>query len=159
MLIPYWFIMLDECNFACALELLPERWVEQDDNGAWVEHSTVDISKVNLKDEDASQISASSDETTVSESNPCQIKNTAEIESSLVNDVVPAANKLAFLPLSIGARNCVGLKLASKTMCIIFVELLCHLKFKLVPGFKIDPKTSGVGLKHNGEISMIISKR
>jgi cytochrome P450 len=158
-LIPYWFIMLDGCNFPCALELLPERWVECDDNGAWVEHSTVDTSKVNLKDEDASQISASSDETTVPESNPCQKKNTAESESSLVNDVVPAANKLAFLPFSIGARNCVGLKLASKTMCIIFVELLRHLKFELVPGFKIDPTTSGVGLKHNGEIPMIISKR
>jgi hypothetical protein len=119
--------MLDGCNFPCALELLPERWVERDDNGAWVEHSTVDISKVNLKDKDASQISASSDETTVSESNPCQIKNTAESESTLVNNVVPAANKFVFLPFSIGARNCSIIKVGRNKCKNIFSCILIGL--------------------------------
>jgi hypothetical protein len=112
-----------------------------------------------LKGKNVSQRSAYSDDTTVPESHPCQVNNTAEGESSFDNDVVPTSNKLAFLPFSIRARNFVGLKLTTKTIRFILVKLLRHLKFELVPEFKIDPKTSGVGFKHNGEIPRIISKR
>ena len=152
-LIPYWYIMRDEKNFARALEFLPERWVKQAQDGSWVERSSSTDDKTTKNDDDSS--------VTVSEK--CQEDENMKADTvgsvTRSKDFVPAANGQAFIGFSVGARNCVGLRLARKQICIILVELLRHLKFELIPGFEVNPKTIGVGLKHDGELPMIISKR
>ncbi len=161
-LIPYWYIMRDERHFARALEFLPERWVKRSNAGSWVQHSTTNdnyVGAAKAKDETESQADFSSDddESTVPGCNPCDKLD--QVSTITDRDAVPAASKLGFIGFSVGARNCVGLKLARKEICIILVELLRNFKFEVVPGFKVNPKTIGVGLKHNGDVPLIISNR
>lgn len=155
-LIPFWHIQRDERNFTRALEFLPERWVKRNVDGSWVEHSSIsdEVSKNELVSKDSF---SSDDSSTVPGSDPDKVWTDSD---SLHNvDVVPPADKRAFLAFSAGGRSCVGYKLAKKEICIIMVELLRHFKFEIEPGFQLNPTSIAVSQKQIGGIPMIISLR
>ena len=159
-LIPFWHIQRDERNFHRANEFLPERWVTRNANNNWVENSS-SSKRITKEDMLVSDVSVSSDDTTLPGSHPDndtkQVDNTETLNKHV--DTIPAADKSAFLSFSAGGRSCVGYKLAKKDICIVMVELLRNFKFELVQGFKLNPRSIAVSQKQIGGIPMIISKR
>ena len=79
-------------------------------------------------------------------------------DESATNGIAAGSND-AFLAFSAGGRNCVGQKLARAETCIIFAEILRHLKFEVKPGYQMNPVRSGVIQKPEGGMPMTVMKR
>jgi cytochrome P450 len=72
---------------------------------------------------------------------------------------IAAGSTDAFLAFSAGGRNCVGQKLAKAETCIIFAEILRHLKFELKPGYELNSVRSGAIQKPKGGMPMTVRTR
>ena len=72
---------------------------------------------------------------------------------------IAAGDNDAFLAFSAGGRNCPGQKLARAETCIIFAEILRHLKFELKPDYELNLVRSGIAIKPKGGMPMTVRKR
>lgn len=72
---------------------------------------------------------------------------------------IEAADRGAFIAFSAGGRSCVAEKMMRQQANIVLAVLLSEFKFKLVPGYKLQPISSGLAQKPKGGMPMIITKR
>ena len=72
---------------------------------------------------------------------------------------IEAADRGAFIAFSAGGRSCVAEKMMRQQANVVLAVLLSEFQFKLAPGYKLQPISSGLAQKPKGGMPMIITKR
>lgn len=151
-MLPIWSIQRSEFNYPRPNEMIPERWVRRKK------------SKHSCSANDANT-QCGAPETSLWEGRPEnesreEISHRRNEDDADSDELIPPANRDAFLPFAAGARNCVGKNLALEESVILLACLLHKLSFDLVSEtYEVSPSMHAVVQKPEDDLPMIVRPR
>ncbi|KAM9955619.1 hypothetical protein ACTFIW_009117 [Dictyostelium discoideum] len=91
---------------------------------------------------------------------PSRFLQTTTATNTATNEESSFNSNLAFIPFSIGPRNCVGMQFAQDELFLAFANIVLNFTIKSVDGKKIDESISyGVTLKPKTRFKVLLEKR